>query len=43
MGYVACVRQMRHEFRISVEYIKERDHLGDLGIDERVTLNWFLK
>jgi hypothetical protein len=23
--------------------LKERDHLGDLGVDERIILKWILK
>jgi hypothetical protein len=35
--------QMRNEYKTSVEKLKGRDNLGNLGIDGRITLKCILK
>jgi hypothetical protein len=33
---------MRNADNILLEYVKERDHLEELGVDERIILDWIL-
>lgn len=42
-GHVARVGRIRHAFQTLAENLKERDNMGDIGTDERLTLNWILK
>jgi hypothetical protein len=34
---------MRNAYKILVENLEERDHLGDLGENGRIILEWVLK
>jgi N-acetyl-anhydromuramyl-L-alanine amidase AmpD len=40
---VAHVDEKKRAYKISVDIFKGRDHLGDLGVDERIIFNIFLK
>ena len=40
---VARVGQRRDVYRVLVENLKERDHLGDPGIDGRIMLRWLFR
>jgi len=39
-GHVARVGERRGVFRFLVENMRERDHLGDHGVDGRIILTW---
>jgi hypothetical protein len=39
-GNVAGMGEKRNVFRVSVLNFKERDHWGNLGLDERIILKW---
>ena len=39
-GYVACMGDRRGAYRVLVGDLRERDHLQDLGIDERIILKF---
>jgi hypothetical protein len=41
-GHVALMVEMRNASNILVENLKGRDHLEDLGVDGRITLEWIL-
>jgi hypothetical protein len=43
MGHVAEVGEMRNAHKILVQYLKRRSQLGNLGIDARITLKYFMK
>jgi hypothetical protein len=40
---VACVRAEKHTHRFRWRSFRERDHVKDLGIDERYNINTDLK
>jgi hypothetical protein len=40
--YAACIRDIRNEYKILVENLKRRDHLGDLGINGMIILKLIL-
>jgi len=42
-GYVACLGERRDEYRIWWGNLRERDHLGDPGIDGRIILRWIFR
>jgi hypothetical protein len=35
--------ERRSAYRVSVGYLKERDHLEELDVDGRIILEWILK
>jgi hypothetical protein len=35
-GHVACMGERKDLYRVLVEKLKERDHLGDPGVDGRI-------
>jgi len=37
-GHVACMGERRGAYRVLVGNLRERDHLGDPGIDGRIIL-----
>jgi len=42
VGHIACIGETRSAYRILVGKPEERDHLEDLGVDGRITLEWIL-
>ena len=42
-GHVARIGERRDVYRVLVGNLRERDHLGDPGIDERIILRWTFK
>jgi hypothetical protein len=42
-GHVARIGERRDVYRVLVGNLRERDHLGDPGIDERIILRWIFK
>jgi hypothetical protein len=42
-GHVACVRGKKHTHRFRLGSLRERDHVKDLGIDERIISIQILK
>jgi ribonuclease I len=38
--HTACMGQMSNAYKMLVESLKGRDHLKDLGTDERIILKW---
>jgi hypothetical protein len=43
VGHVECMRKVKNGYKISVENLKGRDHLEDLGVDGRIILDWILE
>jgi len=43
MGYVARMGEMRNAYKISVGKPDETGHSGELGVDGKVILKWFLQ
>jgi hypothetical protein len=43
MKNTACLGENRNAYRVLVGNLKERDHLKDLGIDGRVTLQQYCR
>jgi len=39
-GHVARLGERRGVYRVLLGNLKERDHLGDLGVDGRIILRW---
>jgi hypothetical protein len=39
-GHVAHMRELKNEYKILSENLKGRYHLEDLGIDEKIILDW---
>jgi hypothetical protein len=37
------MEEVRNAYRILLKDLKDRDYLGDLGIDWRIILKWVLK
>jgi hypothetical protein len=35
-GHVACIGEMRNAHKFWLKNLKDRDHVGDLGIDGRI-------
>ena len=42
-AYVACMGERRDIYRILVGNLRERDHLGDPGVDGRIILRWIFR
>jgi len=42
-GHVACMGERKHIYRILVGNLRERDNLGDSGIDGRIILRWIIR
>jgi len=42
-GHVACMKRWKMHMKFWSENLKGRDHLEDLGIGERIILEWILK
>jgi len=42
-GHVARMGERRCVYRIWWGNLKEREHLGDRGVDERMTIRWIIK
>jgi len=42
-GHVARMGERRGVYRVLVEKHKERDHLGDPGVDGRIILRWIFR
>jgi len=42
-GFVARVGEWRGVYRISWGNMRERDHLGDQGVDGRIILRWIFR
>ena len=42
-GHVACMGDRSGIFRVLVGNLRERDHLGDPGINGRIILRWILR
>lgn len=42
-GHVAYIKEMKNEYRIVVRNLKDRDHLGNIGKDKRISLKWILE
>jgi hypothetical protein len=40
--HIACMGEMRNAYKILVRRPEGRDHLEDLGIDGRISLEWIL-
>jgi hypothetical protein len=38
-GHEAHAREMKNAYQICWETLKERDHLGDLGVDGKIIFN----
>jgi hypothetical protein len=43
LGQVACLRAMKNSCRCWFKNLTESDHLENLGVNDRILLNWFLK
>jgi hypothetical protein len=43
MGLIACMGEMRSEYKILVRMPKGRDHLEDLDVDGRIVLKCILE
>jgi hypothetical protein len=43
VGYVSRRGEMKNEYKISVESLKQRDHLEDLCFYSRIIINWILR
>jgi hypothetical protein len=43
VGHVAYIREMKKHTKFWSEYSNGRGHLRDLGIDERITLQFILE
>jgi len=43
MGHMPCMWKNRNVYRIWFGVLNLRDHLEDLGVDERIILKWILK
>jgi hypothetical protein len=41
-GHVAHIKKMRNAYKILVEKPEGKDHLEDLGVDNKITLEWIL-
>jgi hypothetical protein len=42
-GHVVCMGEERGMYRVLIGYLRERDHLGDPGIDARIILRWIFR
>jgi hypothetical protein len=42
VGYVAHMGDMRNTYNFRLEYLYARDHLEDLGINGKITLQYIL-
>jgi hypothetical protein len=42
-GHVARVGEMRNAYNFWLENLTGRDHSEDLGVDERIILEWILQ
>ena len=42
-GHVARMGERKGLFSVLVVYLRERDHLGDCGIDGRIILRWIFR
>ena len=42
-GHVACMGARRGVHRVLVGNLRERDHLGDPGVDGRIILRWIFR
>jgi len=43
VGYVSCVVERRGIYRVWWGNLRERDHLGDAGVDGRIILQWIFR
>jgi hypothetical protein len=43
VGHVTCMEEKRKAYRVLVWKLEVRDHLEDLGIDERIILKCILR
>ena len=42
-GYVARMGERRGLYRVLMGKLRERDHLGDPGVDGRIILRWIFR
>jgi hypothetical protein len=42
-GHVERIGERRGVCRVFVRKVRERDHLGDPGVDERVIIRWIVR
>ena len=42
-GHVASVRERRGIYRVWLGNVREKDHLGDPGIDGMIILRWIFR